>query len=438
LLDSKALTKIQSIILIAIIVVAAVGGVAYVLWDGPSQSSDTIKIGVLADLDGLQGKPILQAAQLAVEEINAEGGLLGKKLEVIGEDTDIETEEDTAKINFALTRLLTYHNVDFVLGQVTGEAALMCQELIAEHKKIMIQMGSAIDTLNQRVLDDYDKYKYFFSVSWNTTSLFQGMTNSIVQCREITGFNKIGYLSEDLSWAKGIMDGLDTFLPQNGFDLVYQGKFPLGTMDFSSYFSAAEAAGVEILIPLISLEGGIPFVTEWYDRQSPMLIFGGVLSQASILDSWDWTDGKCDDVITAAFPIMMGYPLTSKTLPAREAYINKWNETPKQFTAHAYDSIRFILADAIKPANTLDTDSLIEALEETSIETTQARNFVFTPSHAVMMKKDFWDSNIDDMLVLLFQWQDGELIPVFPKMLMEEVGASYTFPDWPGPWDNIS
>ena len=35
----------------------------------------------------------------------------------------------------------------------------------------------------------------------------------------------------------------------------------------------------------------------------------------------------------------------------------------------------------------------------------------------------------------LFQWQDGVQVPVYPIEIMEEAGATYTFPDWPGPWD---
>jgi hypothetical protein len=71
--------------------------------------------------------------------------------------------------------------------------------------------------------------------------------------REQTGFNKVGYIGEDLSWAKGIMKGLDYVLPGlYGFDLVYKEAFPPGTFDFLSYFATAETAGVEIMVPLIS------------------------------------------------------------------------------------------------------------------------------------------------------------------------------------------
>ena len=89
MLDSKTLTKMQSIILIAVIIVAAAGGVAtYVFFGGEGESSDAIKIGVLADLDALNGKHVLQGVILASEQLNAEGGILGKRVEVVGEDTD--------------------------------------------------------------------------------------------------------------------------------------------------------------------------------------------------------------------------------------------------------------------------------------------------------------------------------------------------------------
>ena len=267
------------------------------------------------------------------------------------------------------------------------------------------------------------------STPWNADSLLEQ--------REITGFNKIGYISEDFQWNNQLTDGLDVFLPQNDFELVYKGKFPLETtVDFSSYFAQAEAAGVEVMVPIILRDAAIPFVKEYYDRQSPMFLFGGALTSVSFEESWDWTDGKCEYVCVGAQPAVAGYPLTSKTLAAREAYMNRW-KSDMVWDASAYDGIRFILADAIERAGTIETEAGIKALEETSIETTSARNFVFTPAHCTLMGENPNDPNADYMMVLLFQWQNGELVPVYPKRIMEEAGATYTFPDWPGPWDNL-
>lgn len=439
MLDTRAITKIQSIILIAVIVVATVSGVAtYFFLSGEGQSSETIKIGILADLDGLHGHKDMLGAQLAAEEINSKGGILGRKLEVVGEDTDFETEYDAGKVSSALTRLITYHKVDYVLGSAPGQMGLLVQDIISQHKKIFIAVGGSADNLTQRVVEDYDKYKYFFRVFQpNDTSIGKGMTDSILLAREITGFNKIGYLAEDSMWNKGIRDALDYLLPEvYGFDLTYKGTFPpQDTVDFSSYFATAENSGVEILIPLIIYGGEIPFVKEYYGRQSPMVIYGGALSQASLQESWNWTEGKCDDITVFAMPVVAGYPLTNKTLVARDAFINRWDETPFPSTAAAYDIIRFILPEALERAGTNDTDEVIKALEKTSTETSMARDFHFTSSHDVMYGEGTNDPNDDNMITTLFQWQNGKLVPIYPKKIMEEAGVIYTYPPWSGPWD---
>jgi len=254
--------------------------------------------------------------------------------------------------------------------------------------------------------------------------------------RENTGFNKIGYLAEDVGWTKGVTEGLDYVLPEvYGFDLVYKETFPLGTFDFSSYFAAAEAAGVEVFVPLITTAAGVPFVKEYYERQSPVFVYGGVLRSVAVPEGWELTEGKCEHIAMGSFPMVAEYPLTSKTLPTLEAYVNRWNESPVMNGALAYDVLRFILPDAIERAGTIETEAVIAALEETSIETSSAENFVFTSSHDLMMGENPNDPDADYVLVMYFQWQNGEMVPVYPKKIMEEAGATYTYPPWLGPWD---
>lgn len=435
LLDSKAITKIQSIILIIIIVIATTGSLVYILRSG-EETSETIKIGILTDLDATIGKGELQAAILAAEQINAEGGILGRQVEIIGEDTDGESGPDMVIVNTAINRLISYHKVDFIIGGGPGEVGFMCQDVAADNKKILLT-GQDTDGFTERVADDYEKYKYFFRFGFNASSSFQGVTDALLLLREQTGFNKIGYLAEDVEWTEGIIEGLNYVLPEvYGFDLVYKGQFPpWDTIDFSSYFAAAEAAGVEILVPLIAGSGGISFTKEWFDRQSPMVVYAGILFSSSDPESWEWTAGKCEKMATSSLPLTAGYPLTSITLHARDAFIQRWGEYPNWMAATTYDAIRFILFDAIKRAGTIESEAVINALEETSIETSNARNFIFTLSHDMMMGENPNNPEADYMLAMLFQWQEGKQIPVYPKKIMEEAGATYQFPDWPGPWD---
>ncbi len=425
--------------LIAVIIVAAVSTVTtFLLLSGGEQSSKTIKIGILADLGTSRGEGALQGAILAAEQLNSEGGIIGMKVEVIGEDHDAESVPgpDMLAVSSALTRLITYHNVDFIVGQTPGGVGIVCQDIIAEHKKIFFGFGGVSDVWTQRVMDEYNKYKYYFNLANNQTMGFKGIPESMLLLRESTGFNKVAYLGEDLYIQGPVMEALEFALTEvYGFEVVYGGSFPLDTVDFSSYFAAAEAAGAEILLPFIGTDTGIAFIKEYYDRQSPMVIYSGVISVAQSPECWEWTDGKCEHISVSSYPIVVGYPFTNKTLLTRDAYINRWNENPSGSAANVYDTIRFVLPDAIERAGTIDTSAVIEALEETSIETSADRNFAFTSSHDVMFGENLNDPEGDYRVIIIFQWQDGKQVPVFPQKIMEEAGATYTFPDWPGPWD---
>ena len=430
------LKKIPPIILLVVIVVAAVAvGSTYILFDRQNQPSETIKIGILADLDGDTGKRVLQGAILAAEHLNAEGGILGRQVEVIGEDSDEEYSRDLTRIGNTLTRLLTFHNVDFVIASGAGEKGYMIQALSAEHKKILISYGGSTDGLTQNVIDDYDKYKYYFRyMRGNTTHVVtNNIVNRLLHIREITGFNNIGYLADDSGWNAGSIEKLEYLLPEHGFNLVYKGKFPpFNTFDFSSYFAAAEAAEVEILWPLSLYDSGIPLVKEYNARQSPMLIYGGSISKAGS-KGWEETDGKCVYTVMPIRGVAIGYPTTNQTFPFYNSYIQRWGEAPTANSATSYDIIRFVLSDALEKAGTTETEKVIKSLEETVVETTQARKFAFTSSHDVL-----YQEGTDDFghIFTSYQWQeDGSLIPIYPKWLMEEANATITFPEWPGPWD---
>ena len=137
MLYSKALTQIQSIWLVAIIVVAATVGAAYIFLNGENQSSDTIKIGVCADLDNTYGRDTWEGAVLAAEQINAEGGILGRQVEIISEDNDHQ-QQDSSKVSAAMERLIHVDKVDFVVGG-GGLSTILVQDISSENKIIFIQ-----------------------------------------------------------------------------------------------------------------------------------------------------------------------------------------------------------------------------------------------------------------------------------------------------------
>ena len=426
-MDSRALTKIQSIILIFVIVIAGIGGIAtYILYGGKDESSDTIKIGICADLDMTYGRDTLEGAILAAEQINAEGGILGRQVEIIGEDNDM-AERDPSKISAAMNRLISVHNVDFIVGGAAANSILM-QDISAEHKIIYMQVDFTSHLLGERVLDDYEKYKYWFANAINNTVNPDAILHSIVTLGDYTGFTNVGILADDLDWTKEQLDMYNYYLPDvYGFNIVYQGLVIPNVVDFTSYLTAMKEANVEILVTLLATQNSIPFIKQWHDLECPFVVWGtNLLAQDS--QYWESTDGKCVTTSTINSCFSAGYPITDKTIPVREAFVERWGHIPTWVGGAAYDVIRFILPDAIERAGTIETEAVIKVLEETDLYGTEGR-VVFTSSHNLMIGEGYREPPV-------FQWQEnGSRVPVYPRYIMEEAGATYIFPDWPGPWD---
>ena len=438
--DSNAITRMQSVILAVIIVVAAVAGsLTYLFLSGSNQSSETIKIGLLADLDMPDGRRTWQGIVLAAEQLNAEGGLLGRQIEVIAEDDDSSSgSQDLVIATNAFTKLATVDNVDLIIFQI-GEPDTY-QELASQHEKILIQnIGSNLDELSQKVLDDYDHYKYYFRPGTaNASASVYGATISIVACSEYTGFTKIAFLDGFAGALSGLLGPVSDILEgEYGLEIVSSEIFTPETVDFSSYFAKAEAADTEIIYPVMPAQIAVPFVKEWYDRQSPTVIWGTIGGIAST-NAWELTEGKCEHITTLTVPVVAGYPFTSKSVPTKEAYDARWGESITNTATGAYDILRFILSDAIKRAGTIETEALIKALETTDVETSIYPSFRFTASHDIMtnqIKVGDTDSELKNALCF-FQWQNEEFVPVWPEALMDKENVTYTYPDWPGPWDN--
>ena len=433
--NSKAVTKIQAVLVTVIVIVAGViGGFAYLFWSGLEGSGEVIRIGVLGDIDNVGGRAAWQGAALAAEQVNAEGGVLGRQFEIVAEDDDSETSGDVAFATNALTKLIAVDKVDFLFSSNRIFPTLY-QDTCAKHNIIFFSMALD-DEMAQRVADDYDLYKGFFrATTGNTSSAVDGIVDSILTLKDYTDFSKIAFLTVGVPAATALTSGAADVLREKGFDIVYDNTFPPEVFDFSSYFAAVEASGAEILYPVVAGSACVPFVKEYYDRQSPFVIWGNVML-ASDSDFWELTDGKCEFVSFVGFPVVSGYPVTNKTLPAREAFIERWGEIPSGGAASTYDLVRFILPDAIRRAGTIETEAVIAALEETDVETSMARHFVYTSTHDVMIGEAGPNKPSEDyLLVCDFQWQDGEQVPVYPKEIMEEAGATYKFPSWLGPWD---
>ena len=404
-------------------------------WRASLPPPEDIRIGVCGGLDMPGGKYAWYGAILAAEQINGQGGILGRNVTIVAEDDNGGV--DLAVATNAMTKLITVDKADYIITSASA-AGLVLQDVCATHKKIQFSVASSNVEYTQRVLDDYDKYKYFFRVmAPNTTAVAAGTADEVLTLRSYTGFNKVAYLVQDWPSQRQIAAGLNASLMAHGFEIVYGGVVPMDTTDFTSYLTNIEASGAEVLYPIFVNQASISLVKDWYDRQSPFVLWGQFSIGIGDYNSWNFTEGKCNFVTFTGGPVDAGYPFTNKTAPFREAYIDRWKEAPTGLAAAAYDVVSFILPEAIKRAGTFETEAVIKALEKTDVETTLARHFVFTSSHDVMIGAA--GPNIlsaDYMCFFKFQWQNGVQVPVYPREIMEEAGANFKYPPWQGPWSS--
>jgi branched-chain amino acid transport system substrate-binding protein len=378
----------------------------------------------------------LRGVEWAVEQINAEGGVLGRPLEVVVENSDyINSGGDLSKSSTAMIRLLEYHDVDFIIGATGSEVARLCQDLSADHKRIFINTFGISEFLTQRVEENYERYKYFFRYMYNDTVLIHTLCDSIKTLGEYSGLKKIALITDFLPGRQPQMAKIEsTITESDNFEVVYNSQYTRGTIDFSSYFAAMEAAGAEIIVPFLALQEGISFVKEWYDRQSPTIMWGVNIAIWGS-EAWNITEGKCEYSTQSGNSFNLGYAISSLTLPTRMAYVERFGEDPKTMVGATYDAVRFVLFDALERAGTIDTDKVILALEETSIETSYFPIFRFAENHDYFYTESAQE---DESVLIYFQWQNGQLVPVYTKEAMQKTGVTYMFPDWSGPWDDIT
>ena len=202
-------------------------------------AADDIKIGLADPYTGTYaelGKNEKIGCELAVAEINAKGGILGRKVMLLSEDT---TSDDTGTAVQKTHKLIDRDKVDFVLGNVNSAMALAMAEVTAQARKLHIVTGGHTDAVTGT-----NCHWNVFRVC-NTTRM---ETNSISKVL----FEKFGkkwyFITSDYSFGHTLQEGFEASLKQFGGTVVGSSLVPLSTADFSSYLIQAQAANPDVII----------------------------------------------------------------------------------------------------------------------------------------------------------------------------------------------
>ena len=134
---------------------------------GHAQSNEPIKIGVIAEAKAVAGSSIPQAAQLAADEINAAGGVNGRKIEIVSYDNHSSAPKSVR----AFQRAVNEDHVNAVIASYISEVVLALEPWTGRLKTVMVTPGAASDVITQNIAKDYDHLKYTFHGYATSTSI---------------------------------------------------------------------------------------------------------------------------------------------------------------------------------------------------------------------------------------------------------------------------
>jgi branched-chain amino acid transport system substrate-binding protein len=207
-----------------------------------ARAADSVKIGLDNPLTGsyaANGKNELIGCQLALEQINAKGGILDRTVELIVEDS---TTGDAGTAVQKARKLIDGDKVNFLLGNVNSALSLAMAQVSSEKKILHVVPGGHSDALTGA------------SCHWNVfrvcnTTQMEAAAVASVLIKEYG--KKFYYLTPDYAYGHALEDGMVKACGKFGGVRVGGDLAPLGTTDFSSYLIKAQSANPDVIIFLI-------------------------------------------------------------------------------------------------------------------------------------------------------------------------------------------
>lgn len=212
-----------------------------------AQGEQPIKVGVDNPLTGIYtalGKNENIGMQFAADQINAKGGILGRKVELVIEDS---TSDKTDIAVQKARKLIQSDKVNFLIGNVNSSHAIAIAQVAAELKTPHIVPGGHADAVTGS------------SCQWTTfrvcnTGAMQGNASAgpLVKLGK-----KIYIIAQDYAFGHALADGLTKAAAKAGGQIVGTDFFPLGTTDYSAILIKARAANPDVLVDLAAGDDGI-------------------------------------------------------------------------------------------------------------------------------------------------------------------------------------
>ena len=352
--------------------------------------AENIKIGHLTPLTGFLGALGAYAQlgiRMAEEEINAAGGVAGRKLEITSEDS-----VNPATAATKAQRMLDRDGAQFLMGEINSASAVTIMQVAARNKRFYLQIGARSDALRGKNCN-----RYTFHVDIPSHVMVYAVGKALVRDNMMKG-KKFYTLTADYIFGHDLGSAAKQFFAENGGTVIGDELVATDVTEFSPYLLKIRQAKPDIVCSNLAGNQVTNLIKQYAEFGLPYPIVGFNLNTA---DAWAAGEGNLSGTWPTVWYHTLDVP-SSKTFVAN--FIKKYGKPPENHAWIEYISL-YIMAQAMRETKSTDTDKLIAYLEkETQFDILKGRKGYFRSwDHQLIqeaypftvrekgMAKDKWD-----------------------------------------------
>ena len=321
-------------------------------------SANEITLGSIQDLSGPLagfGKQARLGMMLAVDELNEQGGINGRKVKLIVEDSGY----DPKKAFLAAQKLVNQDKIFMMMGHIGTAQNLAAMPV--QFEKNVINFFPI--TAAREMYDPFDRLKYSFAATY-----YDQMKYAVPKLAKEKGAKKICTLYQDDEFGVEVMKGAEDGLKANGMSLAEKTTYKRGATDFSSQVAKLQASACDMVVLGTIIRETIGTIgTARKMGYNPTFIG----SSAAYTDLIHKLGGKAMDGMYATMTVQN--PYTEGQTPQLQFWANKYktkfNEDPTVFSVYGYLIINTFANAATKAGKNLSTDSFIKVMDTLTLPT---------------------------------------------------------------------
>jgi branched-chain amino acid transport system substrate-binding protein len=326
-------------------------------WAQQGVSKDQILIGSIQDLSGPlagYGKQARAGMQLRIDEANEQGGVHGRKLKLVVEDSGY----DPKKAVLAAQKLVNQDKI-FIMAAHLGTAHNNAAMPIQFEKHVVNFMPL---TAAREMYEPTHRYKYAL-----LSAYYDQLRIALPKMVTDKSVKKICIIYQDDEFGLEVLRGAEAGLKTLNMELLEKTSFKRGATDFSSQVARMKSGGCELVVLGTIIRETIGTIAEARKTGFNPIFLGSVAAYTDLIHK---LGGKAMDGMYATNSVQNPY-LDEASQPLRfwaNKYKTKFNEDPTVFSAYGYIIIDMFIRGAQKAGPTLNTDSFIKAMDTLSIE----------------------------------------------------------------------